>query len=166
MSLKMPTGDALCLVQFTRNHNRAPFSDVELHTATTIGSLLRTVAYQYQMNKTLKKQAELTDYMLDASPGLLNAMMAIDKLVETIVVFTKILVQADCCDLFLIDKEKDEHIVTSWNDGIPSLVAQTGESIDNTDAYSDGRFNKETEKKTGYTTHNIMCVPIISKSIL
>lgn len=32
------------------------------------------------------------------------------------------------------------------------------------DAYKDTRFNKEIDKETGYTTRNILCMPIISKS--
>ena len=31
------------------------------------------------------------------------------------------------------------------------------------DAYEDPRFNPEIDKKTGYTTKSILCMPIVSK---
>lgn len=44
--------------------------------------------------------------------------------------------------------------------GIAGHVAKTGEVINITDAYNDDRFDPTTDKKTGYRTRSILCMPI------
>jgi len=44
--------------------------------------------------------------------------------------------------------------------GISGFVAQTGSTINIPDAYSDSRFSPDTDKKTGYRTRSILCMPI------
>src|SRR3970282_949461 len=47
--------------------------------------------------------------------------------------------------------------------GISGYVAQTGETINIPDAYSDPRFNPEVDKRTGYRTKNMLCMPMKNK---
>lgn len=56
----------------------------------------------------LQKQADLNDFLLEVSKVMFDDMIVIDKLVERIILFTKDLVQAERCTLFLIDKERGE----------------------------------------------------------
>lgn len=44
--------------------------------------------------------------------------------------------------------------------GIAGHVAKTGEVINIEDAYNDPRFDPTTDKKTGYRTRSILCMPI------
>jgi K+-sensing histidine kinase KdpD len=44
--------------------------------------------------------------------------------------------------------------------GIAGHVAKTGEIINIKDAYNDDRFDPTTDKKTGYRTRSILCMPI------
>jgi putative ABC transport system ATP-binding protein len=44
--------------------------------------------------------------------------------------------------------------------GIVGAVAQTGQSINIADAYSDDRFNPDVDKKTGFRTRSILSLPI------
>jgi adenylate cyclase len=46
------------------------------------------------------------------------------------------------------------------NSGIAGAVYTTGEALIIQDAYSDPRFNRAVDEQTGFTTRNIMCVPI------
>lgn len=48
------------------------------------------------------------------------------------------------------------------NKGIAGYVATTGQALIIPDAYADSRFNKATDRRTGYRTHNILCMPVIS----
>ena len=48
------------------------------------------------------------------------------------------------------------------NKGIAGYVATTGQSLIIPDAYADSRFNKATDRRTGYRTHNVLCMPVIS----
>jgi signal transduction histidine kinase len=44
--------------------------------------------------------------------------------------------------------------------GLAGYVAKTGETINIPDAYNDARFNPEVDKRTGYHTHNMLCMPM------
>jgi len=44
--------------------------------------------------------------------------------------------------------------------GIAGHVAATGEQVIIYDAYSDARFDNSVDKRTGFTTRNMMCVPL------
>lgn len=97
----------------------------------------------------------------------------IDVLIRTIAEETKTALNADRCTVYLYDKEKNElysKVATGIDDikelripadkGLAGHVAQTGETINIKDAYKDKRFNSEVDKKTGYKTKTILCMPI------
>ncbi|MCK7521182.1 MAG: tetratricopeptide repeat protein [Ignavibacteriales bacterium] len=100
------------------------------------------------------------------------AETSLDKLLEIIAEETKVALNADRCTVFLLDKESNElwskvalgmgkqEIRFPANMGLAGHVASTGETINITDAYNDPRFNKEIDKKTGYTTKTILCMPM------
>lgn len=96
----------------------------------------------------------------------------IDVLIKTIAEETKIALNADRCTVFLYDKEHNElysKVATGLDTkelripadkGLAGHVVQTGETINIKDAYNDKRFNPEVDKKTGYRTKTILCMPI------
>ena len=97
----------------------------------------------------------------------------IDTLIRTIAEETKIALNADRCTVFLYDKEANElysKVATGLDDfkelripadkGLAAHVVKTGETINIKDAYKDKRFNKAVDKKTGYKTKTILCMPI------
>jgi cAMP and cAMP-inhibited cGMP 3',5'-cyclic phosphodiesterase 10 len=45
--------------------------------------------------------------------------------------------------------------------GIAGYVATTGKTLNITDAYSDNRFNRDIDQKTGYKTQTLLCMPIM-----
>ena len=84
---------------------------------------------------------------------------------------------ADRSSLFLYDPETKElysrvmqgnvmgEVRFPSNLGIAGSVFTTGEAeIITADAYSNTRFNQEVDRRTGYRTRNILCVPIRNKS--
>lgn len=96
----------------------------------------------------------------------------IDKLMQTIAEEARDAVQADRCTVFLYDKNTDElwskvalglgshELRFNASQGLAGHVFRTGETINIKDAYSDSRFNKEIDLKTGYVTKTILCMPI------
>jgi signal transduction histidine kinase len=82
------------------------------------------------------------------------------------------LINAERGTLFLTDPEKGElwsiiaqkaeikEIRLKIGVGIAGHVAKTGEIINIEDAYQDNRFDPTTDKKTGYRTRSILCMPI------
>ena len=97
----------------------------------------------------------------------------INVLIKTIAEETKIALNADRCTVFLYDHEREElysKVATGLDDfaelrfpidkGLAGHVVKTGETINIKDAYKDKRFNPEVDKKTGYHTKSILCMPI------
>ncbi|XP_039204859.1 cAMP and cAMP-inhibited cGMP 3',5'-cyclic phosphodiesterase 10A isoform X6 [Crotalus tigris] len=139
----------------------------------------------HQVSKGLAKQTELNDFLLDVSKTYFDNIVAIDSLLENIMIYAKNLVNADRCALFQVDLKNNElysdlfdigevhegkpvfrktkEIRFSIEKGIAGQVARTGEVLNIPDAYADPRFNREVDLYTGYTTRNILCMPIVSR---
>ncbi|UYV77686.1 hypothetical protein LAZ67_15001937 [Cordylochernes scorpioides] len=60
----------------------------------------------------------------------------------------------------------DVHLGFPIGTGIAGHVAQTGESLNIPDAYNDKRFNRTIDHQTGYTTRNLLCMPIFIRGHL
>jgi cAMP and cAMP-inhibited cGMP 3',5'-cyclic phosphodiesterase 10 len=50
--------------------------------------------------------------------------------------------------------------------GIAGRVAQTGETLNISDAYNDPRFNRSIDQVTGYVTKSILCMPIFIRGAI
>ncbi|MFH0702957.1 MAG: HD domain-containing phosphohydrolase [bacterium] len=96
----------------------------------------------------------------------------VDKLLEIIAEETKKALDSDRCTVFLLDRENNElwskvalgmgsqEIRFPAHMGLAGHVAMTGETINIKDTYKDSRFNREIDKKTGYRTKNLLCMPM------
>lgn len=110
-------------------------------------------------------------------PVLLEIMGAIseqnlDTLLQTITRGSSSVLEADRSTLFVVDRIKKQiwskvaqgagmaEIRIPIGAGIAGQVALTGEIINIPDAYADPRFNREVDKKTGYHTRSILCMPM------
>lgn len=84
---------------------------------------------------------------------------------------------ADRCTVFLYDRDRNElwSKVASGLDkaeeirfpahlGLAGYVCKTGEVLNIQNAYEDPRFNKEIDKKTGYITKNLLCMPMLNRN--
>lgn len=58
------------------------------------------------------------------------------------------------------DLDASARVSISIGTGIAGAVARSGEPIRIDDAYADDRFNPEVDRKTGFQTRSILCLPI------
>lgn len=106
----------------------------------------------------------------------MSAEMSLDRLLLLIMDQTKEVLSADRCTVFLLDREKRElwskvaHGLKKGQEirfpghlGLAGHVATTGETVNIPKAYDDPRFNPEIDKKTGYQTKTILCMPMKNK---
>ena len=96
----------------------------------------------------------------------------LDRLLQLILGEVTKVMAADRSSLFLVDRERNElwskiaqglevrEIRVKIGLGIAGYVAQTGKIVNIQDAYADPRFNQETDLRTGYRTHTMLCVPM------
>jgi signal transduction histidine kinase len=102
----------------------------------------------------------------------ISSELDLDALLRTISQTTSHLLQAERSTVFIVDQARKElwsrvaegldrhEIRVPLGTGIAGSVASTGQPIRISDAYNDPRFNPEVDKRTGYVTRNILCVPM------
>jgi K+-sensing histidine kinase KdpD len=102
----------------------------------------------------------------------LSSVLNRDKLLVLIMDEVTKLIGAERSTLYIVDAEKGElwskiaqkaeikEIRLKIGTGIAGYVAETGEIINIKDAYKDDRFDSTTDKKTGFHTKSILCMPI------
>jgi adenylate cyclase len=112
-----------------------------------------------------------SNVLLDVMRSL-STELEIDKLLTRIVAKTTEVMQADRSSLFLVDRSTSElwskvaegiamrEVRIPMGLGIAGYVATTGETVNIPDAYSDPRFNQEVDRRTGYRTRSILCMPM------
>jgi adenylate cyclase len=108
----------------------------------------------------------------------LGQSLDLEATLQIVMEQARILMQADRSTLFLHRKEMSElwtKIATAdeetvmevripSNKGIVGYVASTGEALNIADAYKDPRFDPTTDRRTGYVTRNILCLPVFNSA--
>eukprot|EP00927_Polykrikos_kofoidii_P049553 TRINITY_DN43600_c0_g1_i1.p1 TRINITY_DN43600_c0_g1~~TRINITY_DN43600_c0_g1_i1.p1 ORF type:complete len:899 (-),score=151.23 TRINITY_DN43600_c0_g1_i1:65-2761(-) len=105
---------------------------------------------------------------------LINANMSTEVVLKRIMNEAKSLLGAEAASVFLVDPERRELYSTvnsTGNEirmpitfGVAGHVASTGNPCIVQNAYSDARFNNAVDSQTGFTTRNMVCVPIRSSN--
>jgi sigma-B regulation protein RsbU (phosphoserine phosphatase) len=125
------------------------------------------------MKRTL---TETQLYTLLESMKLINSTLDLDELLAIIMQEITINLHADRGTLYIVDEtsreiwskiaqgDKKLEIRQAIGKGISGHVAKTGESINIPDAYKDPRFNPAVDKKSGYRTRSILCLPVLDKT--
>lgn len=121
----------------------------------------------------LQKITEESQSFLEAT-ALANDVAFRSMLTKGLSAFTHKLAQllsAERSSLFLVendtlllkvakDLEEGSEIRIPLGTGIAGAVAQSGQTINIPDAYADNRFNPAVDKRTGFHTRSILCLPI------
>ena len=104
----------------------------------------------------------------------ITAELDLDALLQRVMAEATRMLRAERSTLFLLDERTDElfarvaegdsvgEIRFPATEGIAGTVFSSGESINIAHAYADLRFNPELDRRTGFFTRSILCVPVIS----
>jgi putative nucleotidyltransferase with HDIG domain len=107
------------------------------------------------------------DVLLDVTRRLMT-LTDLDALLRLIADATVTMVGAERATIYIVDQDRQEYwsrVATGTGVGeirfpigvgIAGTVAKTGETIDIPDAYADPRWNPESDKRTGFTTRNLL----------
>jgi GAF domain-containing protein len=93
---------------------------------------------------------------------------SMNSIIFTLTTRSPQLVDCDRCTLYLVDYTRDQLVVMTGDvdiriplsKGIAGACATSNLIINIPDCYQDSRFNTEIDKKTGYRTKSMLCVPI------
>jgi K+-sensing histidine kinase KdpD len=145
----------------------------------TLAVRLRTIDHTFvheleRNTRALKSRMEKLHLLVEASKTV-NSSLELDRLLVVIMEFAARTIHADRGTLYLLDRERQElwsKIVQGDNmleirlpigKGLAGYVATTGQTVNIADAYKDPRFNPEIDRKSGYHTHNVLCMPMKNK---
>ena len=131
--------------------------------STQAGIALKNADLFNQMETSRAKFRSLLDIIV-----AMQSDMGTNSLIFTMTQRAPTVVGADRCTIFLVDKENKElwamqgevNIRIPINAGIAGEVATGGETVNIPDAYEDSRFNQEVDRRSGYRTRSILCMPI------
>lgn len=125
----------------------------------------------YRITEMLRRTSALADIANRVSDSL-----SLDVLFPRLMAVVTEALNADRSSLFLHDPETNElfsrvmqgdvigEIRFPCHLGVAGSVFTRGEAEIIADAYADPRFNQEVDRRTGYRTRNILCVPIRNKN--
>ncbi len=151
--------------RFTRGDARL------LEEMTTQGAIaLQTAQYIERMNAIRKQELEFLDMVSE-----MTADIKIGSLLQKVMSEATRMLDAERSTLFLNDEKTDE----LWSEvgqgldatqirlpnhvGIAGAVFTTGRAINIPYAYADLRFNPAFDRKTGFFTRSILCVPVVNQ---
>ena len=124
--------------------------------------------------EALQRQLQKVHKLVEATK-IVNSTLDTDRLLELILQTATTTVLADRGTLYLVDESKNElwskvvqgsstiEIRLPMGKGIAGYVAVSGETINIPDAYADRRFNPEVDRRSGYRTKTILCMPMKNK---
>ncbi len=100
----------------------------------------------------------------------MSAERDLGSLLDLIVSAATRLISADRTSLFLVDHDRHELWTTiaqrstairlPLGKGIAGAVATSGETVNIPRAYDDPRFDPDNDRRSGYTTRSILCMPL------
>jgi adenylate cyclase len=172
--IKTFKGEIIGVAQ-TLNRRRGKFTrgDLELLEAlTTQGTLaLQSARFLESMKKIRRQELEFIDVVSEVT-----ADIKLGSLLQKVMGEATRLLNAERSTLFLNDEKTGElwsevgqgleslQIRLPNSAGIAGAVFSSGKAINIPYAYADLRFNPAFDKRTGYFTRSILCVPIVNKA--
>jgi K+-sensing histidine kinase KdpD len=149
-------------------------------------NVLKNLAFRLRtMDQTFVRELERNDLQSRAKMDRLNLLVEASKVVNSTIDLDKLLliileaatqsIKADRGTLYLVDELTGElwskiakgkgmvEIRLPIGKGLAGYVAKTGETVNIVDAYRDPRFNPEIDKRSGYKTLNVLCMPMRDK---
>src|SRR5207248_6268566 len=125
-----------------------------------------------QQNLFAQRSVERMNLLLDAVYRLLAAH-GLDQRLRILGEAAARLVNAERATIFLVDEARGElwskvalgegvsEIRMPVGTGIAGSALKTGQVINLSDPYSDPRFNPDVDRRTGFTTRNLLTLPMM-----
>jgi len=172
--LRTPKGEIIGVAQ-TLNKRTGHFtkSDLALFEAITAQGTLALQSAQFieRMNRVRRQEMEFVNVVSEAT-----ADIKLGSLLQKVMGEATRMLNAERSTLFLNDEKTHE----LWSEvgqgleamqirlpnhlGIAGAVFTSGKTINIPYAYADLRFNPAFDKKTGFFTRSILCVPVVNKA--
>ncbi|MBD2099287.1 GAF domain-containing protein [Leptolyngbya sp. FACHB-261] len=175
MPIHSSEGEVVAVVELLNKNGEQPFSHEDEERfrefSNSIGIILESCQRFYVAARNQRGVAALLK-----ATTFLSQSLDLDRTLKAVMDEARELMQADRSTLFLLDREHNElwskvaqgkngallEIRIPANKGIAGFVASTGRTLNIPDAYADPRFDPSTDRKSGYRTRNMLCMPVFN----
>jgi adenylate cyclase len=170
--MKSREGRVLGVMQVL-NKRHGDFTREDMRLLDALESQAAIAVQNALLIEDIRKRARISEILLDVMRAV-SSELEIDQLLQKVVAKTSEVMNADRCTLFLVHRKSGElwsrvaqgeninEIRVPRGIGIAGYVALSGQTVNIKDAYEDPRFNPEVDKRTGYKTKTILCMPLRS----
>ncbi len=170
MPMKNRKGKILGVFQ-VMNKRKGVFTPQDEELLEAFASQAAIAVQNALLNDEIRKRMQTSEILLNVMRAV-SSELEIDHLLQKIVGKTSEVMNADRCTLFLLDRKTGglwskvaqganmNEIRVPRGMGIAGHVALTGETVNIADAYQDPRFSPETDRRSGYRTRTILCMPL------
>ena len=172
--IKTARGEIIGVVQ-TLNKREGTFTEDDLDLleamATQASVALQSTQFIEKMKKTRQQEMEFLGVVADVTSSI-----ELSVLLRRVMSEATRMLKADRSTLFLHNEKtgelwsevgeglSTEQIRLPSRAGIAGAVFHSGTTINIPHAYADLRFNPAFDRKTGYFTRSILCVPVVNKN--
>jgi len=158
------------------------FPGVAYRLLQVLSIRVRALNYHFirETNRKLQQNAaeiHKLEQLIEATRKV-NSTLDLSELLDIILDMSLEIVECERGTVYLVDEQAHElwtkvsrefqgtgrvEIRLPIGKGIAGYVAATGDTINIPDAYMDPRFNPEFDKRTGFRTRSILCMPMRNK---
>ncbi|WP_119418678.1 GAF domain-containing protein [Desertibaculum subflavum] len=170
--MRDPTARVIGVAQ-ALNHRGTRFSDADRNLLEAISAQAAAALEHARLYETLERARSEQARLLEISEAI-SSDLQIDTLLGRIVEATNDLLDAERATLFLYDPETRElwskvatgagaelaEIRIASDAGIAGVAFTSGKPQNIADAYADPRFNAEVDRRSGFRTRNLLCLPV------
>ncbi|MGL1864046.1 MAG: GAF domain-containing protein [Pseudodesulfovibrio sp.] len=164
-----PVGVIQILNKLEGDFEEGDLSMLEAMGAQASSALTKAQLFE-EVERSRKEEKELFEIT-----RAISTEIHLVPLIQKIMATTTTILESDRSTLFVNDPKtnqlwamvaegvKTKEIRFPNHLGIAGAVFTSGETANIPDAYADPRFNQEVDKKTGYKTNTILCMPVLNK---
>ncbi|KAK9875163.1 hypothetical protein WA026_005954 [Henosepilachna vigintioctopunctata] len=178
-----PDGDCFAVFELFKTENEEPFTKDDGKIAIVVTGWMGAAIHQNIQRVSMKKQETLHDHLLNVTHRFFNETIDTSEMLTDLVAFAKetldvlrgifLVIDRDCDELtaevyeegldefnFQLIKKNFKTKLLQKDQGVVSLVARNGVTINVKDPSRDPRISKEPEFRTGKSIKSLLCVPI------
>jgi adenylate cyclase len=156
------------------NKHEGSFDQDDLKLLEALTSQAASALENAQLYERVERARREEAQMLEVTSAIASELQ-LDTLLTKVINATTAILDADRSTLFMYDEDSNElwsriaegletkEIRFPSFAGIAGSCFTSGEVINIPDAYADPRFNPDVDRKTGYRTRSILCMPVRSK---
>jgi adenylate cyclase len=157
------------------NKLEGTFTGEDMAMLEAITSQASAALENAKLHERVEKARREEEQMLEVTNAI-SSELQLDSLLAKIMSVTTQILDADRSTLFLHDPKNRQlwsrvaggteikEIRFPDEAGIAGSVFTTGQTANIPDAYADSRFNQEIDRRTGYYTRSILCMPVQNKA--